>query len=204
MPESVESLRRATLEVVELATDSLEPDDVNPNEIDALKMAALRRDIVEGGFFQPVIVRPVNGGKRWKIIDGEHRWRILSEIGEKTTPCVIDDATVDDARLRMLTMNYLRGKPDPVRLARILSGLAKKLGEDELRARLGMDEDEYEAILALEGVGQDVDDALAARLEAEQRRRRCCGGSSGPVRPGHWSACWTSPQAPTPSPAPTP
>lgn len=110
------------------------------------------------------------GGIRYRIIDGEHRWKVLKEAGAKTIPCVIDDAGEDDARLRLLTMNRLRGEFVPVKLAKVLAKLASEMDEDELAKRLGMDADEYESLRAVETAGEDVDERLAASMLHESQR----------------------------------
>lgn len=162
--ESIESLQnRPPLEVVELPVDSLDPDPENPNRVDAKLMEALRRDIAERGFVQPVVVRPGKKG-RWRIIDGEHRWTVLKDVGEETVPCVIDEADDDQARMRLLTMNKLRGKMDPQRLARVLRGLAENMTEAELRDRLGMVEEEYDSSIKVPDeteLSKKLADALA-------------------------------------------
>ena len=151
--------------MVDIPTDDIDPDPANPNTVSGKLMDALRADIVERGFVQPVLVRPYKG--RYRIIDGEHRWRVLKEAGAETVPCVVDDAGEDDARLRLLTMNRLRGEFAPVKLAKVLAKLAEQMDEQELADRLGMEEEEYESIRAVEEAGQDVDERLAAALMQE-------------------------------------
>ena len=165
MSESIESMRRFGVGVVDLPTGKLKPDPDNPNKIGQDIMNALRRDITERGFFQPVLVRPMKGG--YRIIDGEHRWRILSEAKAKTVPCVIDDALDDDAKVRMITMNRLQGRPDPVKLADLLVELVGRLDEDELRERLAVDEEEWVDLTAPTQFDEGVEGVLAAALDEE-------------------------------------
>lgn len=146
MAESIESLGRQTTVVVDLKTDSIVPDPMNPNALNSEVMDALKADILENGFVQPILVRPHEG--KYRCIDGEHRWRVLSEAGAETVPCIIDDAGEDDARLRLMSMNRLRGEFEPVALAKVLANLSDTVGEEELRRRLGMDETEYEDAIA--------------------------------------------------------
>ena len=167
MTESIESMARPPLEVVGLPTAKLEPDPDNPNRVSDAKMAALREDIEKRGFHQPVVVRPLGRG-RWRIIDGEHRWRILTDLGWEETPCVVDDADEDEATMRLLTLNGLRGNPDPVKLARLLARLIDRYGEAELRKRLGMDEEEFTATLSLKDAGKDLDKRLADEARREE------------------------------------
>lgn len=168
MAESIESLRRQRLDITDIATDAIRPDPANPNTIDDGLMDALRADIVERGFVQPVVVRHApEGDDNWIIVDGEHRWKVLSEAGAETIPCVIDPSGEDDGRLRMLTLNRLRGEFVPVKMAAVLARLASQMDEGELTERLGMDADEYTAVLAADGMGSDVNERLAAALQRE-------------------------------------
>lgn len=169
MAESIDSMRRERLAVSDIPTDLIQPDPANPNTVSDELMEALRADIVKRGFVQPVVVRPEPGKEdRYLIVDGEHRWKVLKAAGAETIPCVIDIAGEDDGRLRMLTMNRLRGEFVPVRMAGILARLAGEMDEDELTERLGMDDDEYTAVMAAESAGADVNDRLAAALQREQ------------------------------------
>jgi ParB/RepB/Spo0J family partition protein len=165
MSESIESLRRATVEVVDLPTKALKPDPANPNRIEPELMEALKRDIAENGFVQPVVVRP-DGGEWW-ITDGEHRWRVLKALGSPTVPCVVDDGVPDEAKMRMLTLNALRGRPKPVALAKELVRLAEKLSPEELQRRLGMPEEEYEDAIQLADAPSDEALERALAKEAE-------------------------------------
>lgn len=176
MSDSIESMRRPPLEDVLLPAEDLHPDPMNPNHLSDRRMAALKRDIERGSFFRPVVVRPrdptdddasLRGSPQFTITDGEHRWRILRELGEAKIPCVIDDAGDTEGRIRNLTLNMLHGKPDPVREANLLVEIAAKTGEDELREAIGMGEEEYTDVVALQDAGADLDAAMAKALERE-------------------------------------
>lgn len=162
MGESIESIRQESIEVVDLAVGDIEPDPQNPNVVRGDLLATLREDILTRGFVQPLLVRPCAG--KYRIIDGEHRFTVLKEAGAPTIPCVIDDVGEDNARLRLLSMNRLRGEFVPFRLAQVVAGLAETMDEDELARRLGMSDDEFDSLVAIEGAGADVDERLAASL----------------------------------------
>lgn len=146
--DSIESLRQVTVEVVDLDIDLIEPDPVNPNELDPATREALRREISDNGFVQPVVVRPHQN--RWLIVDGQHRWEVLKELGHKTVPCVVDDAGEDEARMRLLTLNRLRGTFDIAKLSGVLAELAAEMSEEELRERLAIPPEDFQAILDME------------------------------------------------------
>ncbi len=146
--------------MVEIPTDRIEPDPSNPNEMTESVLEALSRDIQDKGFVQPVLVRPTDDGEgrpgQFTIIDGEHRWRVLKDAGIETVPCVVDDRPEDDARLRMVSMNRLRGSFDPGKLAGVVSGLADEMGEETLTEVLGMEGDELTTVLAGESLDEDI------------------------------------------------
>lgn len=168
MAESIESLRHPTLEIQDIPIDSIELDKANPNEVPERVMEALRVAITEDGFLQPIVVRPLDKEGKYRMIDGEHRYLILRDAGVETVPAVIDDTTEDEGRMRLLTLNGLRGRPDPVRQAKVLSYLIDQLGEDEMRRRLGMEEDDMAAVLALAEIPEDLQDELEERLREEE------------------------------------
>jgi ParB family chromosome partitioning protein len=156
MAESIESMRRQRVEVVEIPTDRIEPDSVNPNEMADSLLEALTEDIREKGFVQPVLVRP--SGDTYLIVDGEHRWRVLKDLGVETVPCVIDDRNEDDARLRMVSMNRLRGKFVPTKLAGVLADLSDEMGEEMLTEVLGMDDGEMTEVMAAPNPAEQVEE----------------------------------------------
>lgn len=156
MAESIESIRREALEVVDLPTDRIDPDPKNPNEMTGTVLDALAREIQTHGFVQPVLVRP--DGDRYTIIDGEHRWRVLNDLGIETVPCVIDERSEDDGRLRMVTMNRLRGEFQPERLAGVMADLSDEIGEEALTEVLGMEPEEYSAAMSPENAAEAVEE----------------------------------------------
>lgn len=153
MAESIESIRRERVEVVEIPTDRIEPDPSNPNKMTDSVLEALAEDVRTKGFVQPVLVRP--SGDTYLIVDGEHRWRVLRDLGIEVVPCVIDDRPEDDARMRMVSMNRLRGKPAPGKLAGVLADLSDTIGPEAVTEALAMDDEEMVEALApnpVEGV----------------------------------------------------
>ena len=67
-----------------LAIDRLRPGRYQPRtKMDDASLAELAESIREQGIMQPILVRPVEGG-RFEIIAGERRWRAAQKL------CVID------------------------------------------------------------------------------------------------------------------
>lgn len=127
----------------------IEPDPENPNQMSDEILDALKDDIRRRGFVQPILVRPLGDG--YRIIDGEHRWKVLGELGAETIPCVVVEADDTEAHVRMLAMNRLRGEFVPVRLAHLLADLANRVEPEEMGKRLGMGRAELAELLDLGG-----------------------------------------------------
>lgn len=149
------------LEVVAIPIKDIDPDPDNANDMDEGLYKTLVNDIRQFGFTQPALVRPV--GKRFRLIDGEHRWRAVAELGMQTLPSIVIEADDDDAKLRLLTMNRLRGRFVPIKLALVIADLAKRIPQDELRKRLGLEKGELEDKLRLAGVSDDLGNRMKAK-----------------------------------------
>ena len=131
------------------------PDPSNPNTMPEHLLRALADEIRLRGFVQPLLVREVADdpdGVRYRIVDGEQRWRVLGQLGAETVPCVVEALGEDDARVRLLTMNRLRGRFVPLRLAHLLADLSQAVGESETAGRLALSRDELRGYLTTAGV----------------------------------------------------
>lgn len=137
------------MKIEDIPHGDIEPDPENPNQMDGETLEALKDDIRRRGFVQPILVRPVEDG--YRLIDGEHRWRVLGELGAETVPCVVEEAGESDARLRMLTMNRLRGEFVPVRLAHLLADIAARIEPEEIGKRLNIGKAELKDLLDMGG-----------------------------------------------------
>lgn len=155
------------LDVEHIPVEAIIPDPDNPNYVDDETMDALEVDIRERGFVQPILVR--REGEGYRMIDGEHRWTVVKGLGLSTIPAVITEDDGDDAKIRLLTMNRLRGQFVPIRLAYLLKDLAERIPEKELRRRLGMEESELRDSLRLANFTDDLGDRLRESAEKEEK-----------------------------------
>jgi ParB/RepB/Spo0J family partition protein len=137
----------------------------NPNFVDEETMEALGREI-DRGFVQPILVRP--NGDRWTCVDGEHRLKIVAERGFRTIPAVVEPIDDVEGRVRLLTMNRLRGQFVPIQLAHFLVNLSQEVPEDELRKRLGMEAGEFRDTLRLANLTDPVAEAVRTAREREE------------------------------------
>lgn len=90
-------------------------------------LQALATSVRDRGLLQPVLVRPLSGG-RYELIAGERRWRAAQIAGLAELPAIVrrhdDAATLEIA----LVENMLREDLSPVEEARACAALVEELG----------------------------------------------------------------------------
>jgi len=114
----------------------------NPNQprrsFDEESLLALAESIRSRGMLQPVLVRPLVGG-RYELIAGERRWRAARIAERDTVPAVV--RRDDDAESLELALieNMAREDLNPVEEARACAALVEELGltREEVGLRVG-------------------------------------------------------------------
>ena len=138
---SSEQVDQPTPNIISVPLDSVQPNDWNPNEMDAATFTELANDIRAQGNDQPIIVRPLKDEQgvatgRYEIVDGEHRFRSAKLAGHANVlVSVKSDWTDTDAQINTLRRNSLRGNNNPAKF----TALVQKISQS------GMD---YEAVRA--------------------------------------------------------
>lgn len=169
MTPSIEEFAAAAtdMQVEMVPIDTIQFDQENPNELAPALYETLKQEIQTVGFSQPVLLWKREDG--YRMIDGEHRTRIVQELGGTHIPAIVTDAaSEDEAQFRLLTMNRLRGQMMPIRFALLVSKLVEHTSEDEVRRRLGMEDAEIRDSLKLADFTDDVGDALRAAVDRER------------------------------------
>jgi ParB/RepB/Spo0J family partition protein len=161
------------MKIVNIPLNKIGPDPDNPNQMDDATLDALLAEIEDRGFVQPLLVRKVeissaNPAIQYRIVDGEHRWRVLGQLGADTIPCVIDSDEVNP-KLRMLTMNQLRGTFVPIKMAHLLADLRTRIPEKEIQERLAMSRKELKDYLSAGGYELDVPEPTAEKDTDDER-----------------------------------
>ena len=144
--------------------DRIEPNPEQPRlAFDEVTLAELAASIREHGVLQPILVRPLDGG-RYQLIAGERRWRASKMAGQATIPALVEEIDDDTALEISIIENLQREDISPLDEAAMydrmihehgysIRKLADKLGKDkgyvENRLRLSDAPDDVRALVSL-------------------------------------------------------
>jgi len=130
--DDVEELRHVPLELID-------PSPQQPRRsFDEEQLLGLAESIKARGVLQPVLVRPLPGG-RYELIAGERRWRAARTAELETIPAIVRHHD-DSASLEMaLIENMAREDLNPIEEARACAALVEELGltREDVGLRVG-------------------------------------------------------------------
>ena len=111
-----------------LSLDRLRPGKYQPrSKMDAASLAELADSIREQGVMQPILVRPVDGG-RFEIVAGERRWRAAQQAGLRQIPALVKNVPDQAALAVALIENIQREDLNPIEEAKGLKRLIDEFG----------------------------------------------------------------------------
>ena len=123
----------------ELAVDLIRPNPRQPRRsFDEEALLALAESIRSRGVLQPVVLRPLAGG-RFELLAGERRLRAAKLAGLEAIPALVREAE-DSERLELaLAENVAREDLNPIEEARACATLVDDLGltKEEVGRRIG-------------------------------------------------------------------
>jgi len=144
--------------------DLIHPNDWNVNAFDEANYPKLVDSIRSKGFMEPLKVTadPDRPG-HYLLIDGYHRWKAAGELGIEELPCEVWEVSAEEAKLRGLQLNYLRGQPVPDRLASLVHDLNREMTLEDLASMLPWSQAQLRDSLELLKLPAD----LSRRLEEQ-------------------------------------
>lgn len=140
---------------------SVKPNAYNPNVMDIQKYTALKKMIERFGFLQPILV-----DQEGTIIDGEHRWKAMKELGKTEIYCVIYDGEESKEEYRKLltiSMNSVRGENDESKLKALFQELSSALSAEEMASLTGIHDSQIRLLLNY----SDIPDVEVPAMERE-------------------------------------
>jgi ParB family transcriptional regulator, chromosome partitioning protein len=150
-------------ELRELPVEAIEPNPQQPRtKFEASALDALAGSIAAAGVLQPLIVRPVDGG-RFELVAGERRWRAAQKAGLERVPAVIRSSPEDERLQAALIENMVREDLNPVDEARACAALVDDLGisKEELAKRVGRSRASISNLIRLLDLPDEVLELLA-------------------------------------------
>lgn len=113
-------------ELQTVASEALQPGRYQPRtRMDPGSLEELAASIKAQGVMQPILVRPVGGGK-FEIIAGERRWRAAALAGLHEVPCLVREIPDEAALAMSLIENIQREDLNPLEEA---SGIQRLIDE---------------------------------------------------------------------------
>jgi ParB family chromosome partitioning protein len=111
-----------------LSVSLLQPGKYQPRtRMDKESLAELAESVKSQGIMQPILVRPVHGG-RYEIIAGERRWRAAQLAGLAEVPALIREVPDEAALAMSLIENIQRENLNPLEEAQGIQRLIKEFG----------------------------------------------------------------------------
>jgi len=156
-PATAESLQT-------LSIDRLRPGKYQPRtRMDEASLDELAQSIREHGIMQPVLVRPIDGG-RFEIIAGERRWRAAQRAGLKDVPALIKAVPDQSALALALIENIQREDLNPLEQANGLQRLIDEFGltHDAVAKAVGRSRSAVTNLLRLRELAKPVQEYLMA------------------------------------------
>ncbi|MFO1282923.1 MAG: ParB/RepB/Spo0J family partition protein [Burkholderiales bacterium] len=142
--------------------DRLKPGRYQPRtRMDDASLAELAESIREQGVMQPILVRPVDGG-RFEIIAGERRWRAAQKAGLREVPALVKPVPDQSALALALIENIQREELNALEEAQGFKRLIDEFGltHDAVAKAVGRSRSAVSNLLRLTHLPKPVQDYL--------------------------------------------
>lgn len=171
LPARADDLNQDELRQVPVA--AIEANPAQPRKtFDADELTALAESIKQNGVLQPLLVRPLEGG-RYELIAGERRLRASRQAGVEIVPAFVR-ANLDADKLELaLIENMARVDLNPVDAARACAALVDDLGltKEEVARRVGKSRVAVSNLIRLLNLPDEVVAEIEAGLLSEGHGR---------------------------------
>lgn len=138
--------------------DMIQPGKYQPRvDMSQESLDELADSIKAQGLVQPIVVRPINGG-RYEIIAGERRWRASKLAGLDTVPAMVRDVSDRRAIAMALIENIQRENLNPMEEANALHRLREEFSmtHQEAAEAVGRSRAAVSNLLRLRNLNDDV------------------------------------------------
>ena len=141
--------------------------DANPYQtrgpqLDPASLAELAASIQAVGVLQPIVVRPIPGG-RYHVIAGERRREAARQAGLSVIPAIVRQVSNEQAMEMTIIENLLREDLNPIEQARAFDRLGREFGltQEQMAVRTGKDRSSIANFMRLLKLPLEVQDMVA-------------------------------------------
>jgi ParB family chromosome partitioning protein len=153
--------------VRQISIDVIEPNPEQPRlSIDPEGINELTASIREHGILQPILVRPLDGG-RYQLIAGERRWRASRQAGVETIPAMVEEIDDDTALEIAIIENLQREDLSPLDEAVMYERMTREHGYSvrKLAQKIGKDKGYIENRLRLADAPSEIRQLVSLRKD---------------------------------------
>ena len=152
------------MNIIQIPIGKLTPAFWNPNEMDGVMEGRLRNSLSRFGQVENLVCRPTGDGM-YEVVSGNHRLKILTDIGISSVPCVV--LNLNDAEVRLLAqaLNRVQGEDDIGIKAELVREILEGMSREEALSILP---ETASSLSELETLGQED---LAEHLRQWERAR---------------------------------
>ncbi len=125
----------------EIPVEQIDPNPFQTrSHVNEEQLAELAASIAANGVVQPILVRPLAGG-RFQLIAGERRWRASKQAGKATVPAILRQVSDEQAMEITIVENLQRTDLNPMEQARAFERLAREfhMTQEQMAQRTGKD-----------------------------------------------------------------
>lgn len=119
------------MNIEQIPANLIDCNDWNPNEMSVRMKQILVDNLTRIGMVDPILV--VKDMDRYRIVDGEHRYKTAVEAGLKEIPCVIldEDFPLVEQKKQTIRMNQIKGQLSYDKFNSLIDTLRDKFKVDE-------------------------------------------------------------------------
>ena len=163
MPQTAVSAPMPILQgSAEIAIDLIDPNPYQTRRnIREESLNELADSIRSSGVVQPVVLRPVTGG-RYQLVAGERRWLASKRAEKSTIPAVVRQISNEQAMEITIVENLQREDLNPIEQARAFERLSREFGltQEQIATRTGKDRASIANFIRLLKLPAAVQDSL--------------------------------------------
>jgi ParB family transcriptional regulator, chromosome partitioning protein len=138
-PPQVAAPPEPTGKPLEISLDQIERNPYQTRtQFDEAKLAELTQSIIASGVVQPIVVRPLPGG-RYQLITGERRWLASKKANKATIPAIVRQVSDEQTLEMTIVENLQRADLNPIEQARAYQRLSNdfKMTQEQMAIRTG-------------------------------------------------------------------